>query len=177
MFSVFLSFSQARGKPKPFWFGFPLVFFSSCTRNTTTIRTSSSSPTLKPRPVGPHFFCIFFLRRRSSFSGLDVFLVLVLLALGFLVGVFASGDLAGSRLCCSIAVTRCIMHSLGFEEGEEDYHLPPLRSSLLSRFQGRRMWNSWPARYLAQYLAGLSTPLTSPFQPNAIKDGPGRGRG
>ena len=63
---IFVFFSQALGKPKCFWFGFPLVFSSSCTRTTTTTRTSSSStaPRLRPAPV---FEFLFFVRRRSSF--------------------------------------------------------------------------------------------------------------
>ena len=40
-----LSLSQALGKSKPIWFGFPLVFSSSCTRSPTSIRTSSSART------------------------------------------------------------------------------------------------------------------------------------
>ena len=66
VFSRFCFFFQALGKPKPFWFGFPLVFSSSCTRSTTTTRTSSSSTT--PRGYAqPLFLFLFFVRRRSSF--------------------------------------------------------------------------------------------------------------
>ena len=52
---LFFSLSQVLGKPKPFWFGFPLVFSSSCTRSPTSTRTSSSATTLGEAPA-PVFF-------------------------------------------------------------------------------------------------------------------------
>ena len=55
VFSLLYSSSQALGKPKPFWFGFPLVFSSSWPRSPTPTRTLSSAPT--PRfPPAPVFF-------------------------------------------------------------------------------------------------------------------------
>ena len=83
-----LSFSQALGQPKPFWFGFPLVFSSSGTRTPLSTRTSCSTPTPRPRPA-PVFFSFFFVV--VARFPVRVFLVLVLLMLGFLVGVFVSG--------------------------------------------------------------------------------------
>ena len=59
-----LSLSQALGKPKPFWFGFPLVFSSSWPRSLTSTRTPRSAPTPRPCPAP-----VFFLSSSSLVSG------------------------------------------------------------------------------------------------------------
>ena len=85
-----LSLSQALGKPKPIWFGFPLVFSSSCTRSPSTTRTLTSARTSRHCPA-PVFF---FFRRRRSVSG-RCLLVLVLSVSVFLVGVFSLSLVSG----------------------------------------------------------------------------------
>ena len=102
VFSRLCSFFQALGKPKPFWFGFPLVFSSSCTRTTTTTRTSSSSntPRLRPAPV------FAFVLRPTSF----VFLVVV--GLGFLWSLWASLSLS-RWFGCAVSMSAVIRQRKG----------------------------------------------------------------
>ena len=111
VFSLSCSFSQALGKPKPFWFGFPLVFSSSCTRTTTSTRTSSSSttPRLRPAPV----FCFFFFFVAVARSPVRMFLGFGHAGVGFLGGclVFGLGRL-------SMLDVR--MHLLGMGVGGQD---------------------------------------------------------
>ena len=53
-----LLFLSGAGETQTFWFGFPLVFSSSCPRTTTSTRTPCSSPSPRPSPA-PVFFSFF----------------------------------------------------------------------------------------------------------------------
>ena len=111
-----LSLSQALGKPKPFWFGFPLVFLRPA-------RGLRLRPVLLPHHLHPGFaqpLFFFFLSSPSLVFRFGCFSVLVLVVLGVFVGAIVSEDFEGSRPCCCIAVTRCIMHGFGVGKGEED---------------------------------------------------------
>ena len=154
VFSLLFSFSQVLGKPKPSWFGCPLVFSSSCTRTPSSTRTSCSTST--PRSGSSH--CFFFWRRRS---------------LVCLVGCvcLVSDSLSGWVFCCFCSV-RCgllahVMHQkVRWREWRSSH------PSLLS-------WSFWElgVRTNDPHVCWIGLTPPTPFLPNAVKDGPGRGWG
>ena len=109
-------FLRRWGNPNLFGLGFPLCFFDLYADYDYDpyfflITYTQASP-------GPCFF--FFLSSPSLVFRFGCFSVLVLVVLGVFVGAIVSEDFEGSRPCCCIAVTRCIMHGFGVGKGEED---------------------------------------------------------
>ena len=88
-----LSLSQALGKPKPIWFGFPLVF--SWPRSPSTTRTSRTPPTPRFPPAPVCVFIFFDVARLSGGCWLWVAVFVLGLSLSFLV----------VRLHCLLACT------------------------------------------------------------------------
>ena len=117
--SLFVSLSQALGKPKPFWFGFPLVFSSSWPRSPTSTRTLRSAPTPRLRPA-PVFF---FFSSSSLVSG-SVFSRPCSGGVGFLGGCFSLVFVLVCALHCMTDLGTC-------KWGRETRHLPPFRPLII----------------------------------------------
>ena len=98
--AVSLSLSQVLGKPKPFWFGFPLVFL----RPARALRHRSVHlPLHLHQGLAPHLFFFFFLSSSSLVCRLGVFfLVSGLVGAGCLGGCFCPWS--WSLLGCCIAL-------------------------------------------------------------------------
>ena len=132
VFSLLFSFSQALGKPKPFWFGFPLVFSSSFTRTPSSTRKPCSTSTL--RSGSRHCFLFVFHNRPSL--------------------VVRRSERDGA-------------------EGQDIFH-PFSRNCCDDYFGGRRVRTDIPCVASGMtHRFGLTPP--TPFLPNAVKEGPGRG--
>ena len=149
VFSLLFSFSQALGKPKPSWFGFPFVFSSSCTRTPSSTRTSCSTST--PRSGSSH--CCFFFSSSS-------FACLVVVGCVCLVSESLSGWVCFVVFVLSAAAC---LHMLCIREF--------VGGSVTMVFFGAWGEDQWPACVL-----NWSHP-PHPLLPNAVKDGPGRGWG
>ena len=166
VFSLLFSLSQALGKPKPFWFGFPLVPSFSCTRTPSSTRTPCSTST--PRSGSRHCVCFFFSVVIVRWSGGGRLRFVWSLSVR---GVFF-------WVWFSLPCFACTCNETNFQrdgaEGQDILRL--FRNHGGDYFLGRRVRTDIPCvTSTMTHWFGFTPPTL--FLPNAVKDGPGRGWG
>ena len=166
--ALFLSLRRW-GTPNLFGLGFPLCFFNLDTLSALDPYVFLVTYT----KASPRTCLFFFLRRRRSFPVRCPF-VLVLSVSVFWVGVFLSLALVSVFLCTLHCTT-----DLGTLSGAGRLDISRPCRFIIIAFFGDKGEERLSRTTFGQVRAGPFTPVHTPppFQQNAIKDGPGRGRG